>query len=582
MHIRKHRSRLYLIFIFFNFCLFFLALRLFYLQLGCSNFFTNLALKQHDRVIRLEPKRGIIYDRHLKELASNINLNSVYAVARDIPSEYKSKVAGRLSRILSLNYNLVQERLNRDKSFVWLARRISPTLTWQVKNLNIKGIDFVAESKRFYPGGTLASHLVGFTDIDSNGLEGIEMLCDKYLKGKPGYRYLQHDGKSRWLPCSEYKYVPPLDGQSVVLTIDEIIQSIAEKELEKVYKDFHAKGATIIVIDPKTGEILALANRPTYDLNNISQVRIEQRRNRAITDFFEPGSTFKIITASAALEEKAVTLEDRFFCENGAWPVAGHVLHDHKPHGWLTFREVIEQSSNIGTVKVAQRLGPDRIYKYMKLFGIGTLTGITLPGEVSGIAKPPRQWSKTTISAIPIGQEVTTTALQLLLAMSSIANDGVMVRPVIIKYIRDPSSGQVKEFPWVKGKQVISKETASLMKQILSGVVEEGTGKMAQIPGYTVAGKTGTSQKVEGKTYSHSKFVASFVGFVPADDPKIAVVVMVDEPHPYYFGGVVAAPVFQKVAGETLRYLNIMPEPEAPVEVRKDNFRNLLARKNRE
>lgn len=581
MPIRKHKSRLYLVFIFFNFCLFLLALRLLYIQLGQSGFLTNLALNQHERKITIAPKRGIIFDRNLKELAANVNLNSIYAVSREIQPSNKPSVASRLSNILGLNYSFVLERLNRDKSFVWLARQVTPPLAWQVKSLNIKGIDFVPEYKRFYPGGTLASHIIGFTNIDSTGLEGIEMLFDKYLKGKSGYRYLKLDGKRRWLPCSEYKYIAPLDGQDIVLTIDEVIQSIAERELEKVYSDFHAKGATIIVMDPRSGEILALANRPTYDLNRITQVSMEKRRNRAITDFFEPGSTFKIITASAALEEKAVNLSDRFYCENGAWPVAGHILHDHRPHGWLTFREVIEKSSNIGTVKVAMKLGQDKLYKYMKLFGFGATTGITLPGEVSGIAKNPRLWSKTTITAIPMGQEVTTTAMQLLCAMSCIANNGIMVKPIIIKSINNPQTKEVKLFPPVKVRQVISPETSALMRKILSGVVEEGTGQAAQIPGYSVAGKTGTSQKIEGKAYSHSKFIASFVGFTPAEDPRIAVVIMVDEPRPYYYGGVVAAPVFKRVASETLRYLGVLPKAEMlQVEKPGKNIK-VVARKNR-
>ena len=580
MRIQKHRPRLYLIFIFFNLCLSFLILRLFYIQLIQTDFFTNLAIKQHDRVVTLPPKRGIIYDRHLKELAVTINLNSIYAVARDIPAKDKPVVAKSLSAILGLNYDYLQERLSRDKSFIWLARQVSPSLAWQVKNLNIKGVDFVSEHKRFYPGGSLASHIIGVTDIDNNGLEGIELLGNKYLRGKPGYRYLKHDGKRRWLPCLEYKYIPAADGHDIVLTIDEIIQSIAERELDKVYKDLRAKGATIIIMEPRTGEILALANRPTYDLNNISQASMEERRNRAVTDFFEPGSTFKIVTASAALEEKAVSLEDRFFCENGTWPVAGHILHDHTPHGWLTFKEVIVKSSNIGTVKVAQKLGADKIYKYMKLFGFGATTGVNLPGEVTGIVKHPRQWSKTTISAVPMGQEVTVTALQLLSAIACIANDGVMVKPMVIKYIREQKSSRVKLFSPVQIRQVISPETSRLMKQILSEVVKEGTGKLAQIPGYTVAGKTGTSQKIEDKAYSHRKFIASFVGFAPVDDPKIAVVVMVDEPRPYYFGGTVAAPVFQKVASETLRYLSITSETNMLPQVKKNNPRKFIAQKH--
>jgi cell division protein FtsI (penicillin-binding protein 3) len=350
--------------------------------------------------------------------------------------------------------------------------------------------------------------------------------------------------------------VLPRDGNDIVLTIDQVIQYIAERELDKAYKTYHAKGASIIVMDPHTGKILALANRPTYDLNEHSNVSKDQTRDRAICDLFEPGSVFKIVTASAALEEKRVNEEDKFFCENGSYRVANHILHDHKPHGWLTFREVIEESSNIGTTKVAQLLGPNTVYKYVRLFGFGSKLGIDLPGEISGMIKEPRFWSKTSIGAIPIGQEVGVTALQLASAMSAIANGGQLMRPFVIEEIRDKQGKVIKKTSPVLIRKVISLDTAARVTKMLTGAVEEGTGRMAQIPGFTSAGKTGTAQKLETNgAYSHSKFVASFIGFAPAEDPLVTIVVSVDEPHPYYFGGVVAAPVFRNVAADVIRYM---------------------------
>jgi cell division protein FtsI (penicillin-binding protein 3) len=309
-------------------------------------------------------------------------------------------------------------------------------------------------------------------------------------------------------------------------------------------------------MDPHTGRILAMANRPTYDLNDHSNVSKDTIRNRAICDLFEPGSVFKIVTASAALEEKRVSEEDVFFCENGAYRVGGRILHDHTSHGNLTFKQVIEESSNIGTVKVAQLLGPDILYRYIKAFGFGSKLGIDLSGEISGMISPVRYWSKTSITAIPIGQEVGVTALQLASAISVIANGGQLMKPYVIDSVRDNQGRLVKQNKPVLVRKVISLDTAMRIKKILTGVVEEGTGKLGKVQGFSAAGKTGTAQKLEPNgSYSHSKFVASFIGFAPAEDPLLTIVVMVDEPHPYYFGGVVAAPVFQKVAGDVIRYL---------------------------
>ena len=416
-----------------------------------------------------------------------------------------------------------------------------------------------------------ASSVLGFAGLDNKGLEGLELFYDSYLRGEPGWALFLRDARQRKLGLYE-KIVLPKDGYNLVLTVDEVIQFIAERELDKAFKAYHAKGASIVVLDVHTGAILALANRPTFDLNEYAQATKEQIRNRTICDLFEPGSVFKIVTASAALEEKRVNEEDKFFCENGAYRVSTHILHDHRAHGTLTFREVIEQSSNIGTTKVAQMLGPDLIYKYVKLFGFGARLGIDSPGEISGIVKPPRFWSKLSIGAVPIGQEVGVTALQLATAISLIGNGGQLMKPYLVREIKDKYGETIKEFLPTLVRKVISIDTAARMKIILVGVIENGTGKLAKLSGFTAAGKTGTAQKLEPNgAYSHNKFIASFIGFAPAEDPLIAVVVVLDEPHPYYFGGVVAAPVFKNVAGDTLRYLKTNPSFNQIVALHENN-----------
>jgi cell division protein FtsI (penicillin-binding protein 3) len=533
--------------------------RLFFIQIFHSSYLSGIAKRQQNLFVELEPRRGTVYDCNLKPQAFNITVDSLFASPSEIPDKDKDKIIRQLMPILNVDYAYLKDRLYRNKSFIWLARKITPQQSEAIKKLNIKGLDFIKESKRCYPNGYLASHVIGFAGLDNNGLESTELYYDKYLKGEAGWAVFLRDARQRKLGLYE-KMLSPKDGYDLILTIDEVIQYIAERELDKAYKTYHARGASIVVMDPHTGMILALANRPAFDLNEYKNVSKEEIRNRSICDLFEPGSVFKIVTASAALEENKVSESDRFFCENGAYRVASHILHDHTSHGWLTFREVIEQSSNIGTTKVAEMLGPDIVYKYVRLFGCGAKLGIDLPGEINGSIKEPRSWSKTSIGAVPIGQEVGVTALQLAAAISVIANGGQLMTPYIVKEIRDKYGEVIKEFSPVLIRKVISIDTAARMKKILSGVVENGTGKLAKVSGFTAAGKTGTAQKLEPNgAYSHSKFIASFIGFAPAEDPVVAIVVTVDEPHPYYFGGVVAAPVFKNVVHDVLKYLKINP-----------------------
>ena len=557
MYISNYHRRSGAVFLFFFVFFVFCIARLFFIQIFRSSYLSGIAKKQHNLFVELEPRRGTIYDTNLKPQAINIPVDSLYASPNEIADKDKDKIIRQLLPILNVDYAYLKERLYRKKSFIWLARKISPQQSVALRKLNIKGIDFIKESKRSYPNGYLASQIIGFAGLDNVGLEGIELNYDKILKGEAGWASFLRDARQKKLELYE-GMVLPKDGYEVVLTLDEVIQFIAERELDKAYKSYHAKSAIIIVMDPHTGAILALANRPTFDLNGHKKAERDQIRNRSICDLFEPGSVFKIVTASAALQEQKVAEADRFFCENGTYRVANHILHDHQPHGWLTFREVIEQSSNIGTTKVAQILGPDIIYQYVRNFGFGSKTGIDLPGEIAGMIKQPRFWSKTSIGAVPIGQEVGVTALQLASAISVIANGGQLMKPYIVKEIRDKYGETIRQVQPVIVRNAISVDTAARVKKILTTAVENGTGKLAKIQGFTAAGKTGTAQKLEANgAYSHNKFVASFIGFAPAEDPVIAIAVVVDEPHPYYFGGVVAAPVFKNVATDVLRYLKM-------------------------
>jgi cell division protein FtsI (penicillin-binding protein 3) len=544
------------VFLFFLLSLFILIIRLFYLQGIKHSFYYKIANEEHIVSVELQPKRGAIFDRNMRVLAVNLNRISVYANPREIKD--KARAVKIISSVLGIDADFVTQRLSRDKGFVWIKRKVMNKEAAALKKFNMTGLGFVDESKRFYPNARSACHLIGSVNIDNKGQEGLEALYDEYLKGQEGFLVATQDAKRKLLHSYREDFLAPKNGYNLVLTIDEVIQNIAERELYKMYDKYNAKGATIVVMDPKNGDILALANFPDFDLNNVAGRQPDAVRNRAVNDFFEPGSVFKVITASAILEEKAVNLDDKFDCENGSWKIGKRVLNDHRPHGIMTFREVIEMSSNIGTVKAAGKLGAERMSKYMKLFGFYEKTGIDLPGEVLGMNRPLSGWTSTSMLAIPMGQEVTSTAIQLASAISVVADNGFLVRPRIVKRIEDEKGEVIKEFkPQIK-RRVISPMTAYNMRKLLMGVVESGTGKKAKVEDFSTGGKTGTAQKVEPNgVYSHDKFTASFIGFAPVGKPAIAVVVCVDEPHPVYFGGDVSAPVFKNVVDESLKYLNV-------------------------
>ncbi len=536
--------------------------RLILIQVFRSSYLARLAEKQHNYVIELEPVRGKIFDRQMRPLAMNVAVYSLFAKPKVMTSVQKEEAVRQLSIILQIDPEVLREKFLKKKYFVWIARKLPAETVDKIKSFKLAGLDFIKESKRYYPNQFLAAHIIGFAGLDNVGLEGLEKMYDSFLKGEVGWAQILRDAKQREL-LIEKNYAAPRDGFDLVLTIDETIQFIAERALQRGMEKHHALSASIIVMDPRTGEILALANRPTFDLGNVSESSMASRTNRAVAYVYEPGSVFKIVAASAVLQEGIMTEEDKIFCENGSYRVANHTLNDHHGHGTLTLSEVFEQSSNIGVAKIAMKLGGQKIYDYAQRFHFGELTNVNLPGEVRGLLRHPSVWSKVSIATVPMGHEVAVTAMQLVSAIATIANDGVTMKPYVVKYIKDSNDELIKEFHPEVVSQAISVETAKRVKAILQRAVEQGTGKLALIKGVTTAGKTGTAQKVVGGGYAAGKYFASFIGFAPVENPRLAVVVVYDEPKGSYFGGTVSAPVFREVVENTLKYLEIKGDTAA-------------------
>lgn len=537
--------------------------RLFCLQVVRPEKHVELAKRQHNIKISLPPKRGYILDAKGNELATSLKVPSVYAVSRLIYD--KEKMARELSAILDMSYSDVLKKLRKNRSFVWIDRNISEEAAQKIKAMKNVNINILHENRRFYPHGSLASHILGFCDIDNKGLEGIEVTYDKYLSGRKGYRVTQRDARGRRLIAKEEEYVPPVHGYNIKLTIDQYLQHIVEKELDAAYTKWNAKSGVALVMDCHSGKILAIANRPTFDLNKYYEANVSSRRNRAITDCYEPGSVFKIVTAAAALEEGLYDLDDTIFCENGEYRFRpGRILHDTHEYGELDFTSVVTKSSNIGTVKMAEKLGENRLYHYIRKFGFGELSGVDLPGEISGLFRPTEQWSKISISSIPMGQEVAVTPLQLVAAISAIANGGNLITPFVVQGVYDAKGVPIEEhFPMVR-HALMSEDVAEKMRVILQKTVDEGTGRRAAIEGIPVAGKTGTAQKSrkDGRGYAPGEYMSSFLGFVPADDPMLSIIVMLDTPRPSYYGGTVSAPAFKRIAEQALNYLGYARDDE--------------------
>ena len=528
-----------------------------WLQLLAAPRYTAIAESQHRAAQTLRARRGAVVDRHGRILAVSIPAPSVFANAREVSA--KRDLAQRLASVVGKDAKMIQRRLEQDKGFVWVARQVDLALTPELLTLRDDGVGILEELKRFYPHDRLASHVVGFVDIDQRGLEGLELAFNGMLQGQDGWRSTLRDARGELLIGPWTTQLDPVDGYDMVLTIDGVVQQVAEEVLDWGASKYHAKGGSIIVMEPDTGAILAMANSPSYDANAPAEVQADRRRNRAVTDVFEPGSIFKIVSASALLEEGRISPEETIFCENGAWPTVGrHVLHDHRPHGLLSFHDVIRLSSNIGTSKAAQRLTPEELYRYLQAFGFGHKTGVELPGEVSGLLAPPARWSKLSPFIIPIGQEIAATPIQLAVMTAVIANGGLRVRPHLVERFQTPDGRVIRAAADPERTRIISPETARTLQHMLTSVVESGTGQLANVQGLTVAGKTGTAQKIEPTgRYSHSRFVASFVGFGPVPDSRFVIVVSMDEPRPLYFGGVVAAPMFKRMVEQLAGYWGV-------------------------
>ena len=549
--------------------------RLVYLQIFRYGSFEQRAQRQQQRTTEVAAKRGIIYDRAGRELAMSIQVDSAFAVPTEIPD-----LAGTISLITHITRDDPRELLARcqaAKTFCWVARKADAETAARIRAMNLRGIHFQKESKRFYPKRDLAAQVIGYVGTDDEGLSGIERVYDEKLRGKPGRMLISVDARKKWFGSVEKQ---PDPGENVVLTIDEKIQYIAERELDTAMQETHAEAGAVIVENPRTGEILALANRPTFNPNLAREITPERLKNHAVSDVYEPGSTFKLVTLSAAIDQQLTRPDEVFDCQMGSIVFNGMRIRDSKPHGRLSVADILAESSDVGAIKVGMRLGDDRFYKYIRGFGFGQQTGIELPGETRGLTKPPSRWSKVSIAAISMGQEIGITPLQLVGLISTMANDGSWVAPRIVAATTAPQqTPQMIAFHSADQRRVISPLTAAEMRQMMQGVVLHGTGKRALLEGYSSAGKTGTAQKVDPAThaYSHTKYVASFAGFAPINNPAITVAVILDSAVGLHQGGQVSAPVFHRVAQQVLEYLHVPHDVELP-----PNRQVLLAKRVKE
>ncbi|MCS6816032.1 MAG: transpeptidase family protein [Blastocatellia bacterium] len=544
--------------------------RLLYVQVAQHEQWRAQADRQQRRTIRVTALRGTIYDRAGRELAKSVEAPSIFAVPAEI--EDVDRAARQLARVLRMDPGALRERLSERREFVWVKRKVTPEEATAVKALGLAGIHFVTENKRTYPNGELAAHVLGYAGIDEVGLEGIEFAYDREIRGEESTVFVYRDARGR---TYERAQRPVARGHDLILTLDATIQFHVERELREAVRQARARSGVAIVLDPKTGEILALANVPTFDPNAFAKASEEARRNRAIRDLYEPGSVFKIVTFAAALEEGLLRPNEAIECLGGRIVLAGHTIRDHRPFFRLTAREVLEQSSNIGTIQIALRVGAERLAQYIERFGFGRRTGVELPGEARGIVRPVRRWTPASVGAIAIGQEIGVTAIQMAAAMAAIANEGVWVQPHLVRAVRSRDGTVIKRTE-PERRRVLSPTSARVLMRMLEGVVERGTGQLAQLSGYSAAGKTGTAQQFDPRTrrYSRTRYVASFAGFAPVADPRVVVLVALDHPRPKYTGGEVAAPVFKRIAEVALHALNVPPDrqPGRPILALRTNF----------
>ncbi len=561
---RKQRVRALILFVLLELCFALLIYRLLYIQCIQGDELRRRAGEQYRREILIAAKRGNIYDRNFQPLAVKLGTYSLYAD----PSVLKNRESASrsLSPILGISTKDISRKLKSKGYFAWLKRQLPDDIADSIRSLGIKGLGFEKEEKRYYPKGSLAAHIIGFVGLDSVGLDGIEKEYDSYMRGSPQKFVSQYDCMGRDLLPPGVDYDESTRGYHVVLTIDEVIQTIAEQELRQACEKWQAKSGSVIVMDPSTGEILALANCPTYDLNQAFSTDDDCKRNRAIRDLYEPGSVFKVITAAAAVNENLFTPQELINCENGVYKIGSATIHDVGSHELLTFSEVVEKSSNIGITKVAQRLGDMRLYKYIEAFGLTGKTGLDL-SERPGFVRPLKLWTKRSMAAVPFGQEIAITPLQMLCSANAIANDGVMMRPFIVRAIAERNTEDneeavsrpepIMETPPQEVGTPISSRTARIMKQILTRAVQDGTGENAGISGYEVAGKTGTAQKAGEKGYLPGKYISSFIGFLSAENFTISMMVVINEPQGTHTGGAVACPVFREIGEQVMQYLTV-------------------------
>lgn len=535
--------------------------RAFYLQVVQKDELLKLAEKQHQKIVQLTPGRGAIYDRNNSELAVSIEMDSCFAEPRNI--EAPGEVAAKLAPLLGIDRGLLTQRLSGRKGFVWLQRRMMPEQVQQIKQLELDGIGFVKESKRFYPNREMAGHVIGFTGVDPGGLEGIELKYDATLLGNTGYLVTERDALGRDIAMKGMVVKSASKGQNVTLTLDKNIQYITENELAKAVEASGGKGGIALVMDPHSGRILAMANYPGFNPNAYEKYGPHVMRNKSIADSFEPGSTFKAFLIAAALEEQVISANEGFNCENGSYGIGGRVIHDTHKYGTLSVSEILKYSSNIGSAKIGTRLGAERLSRYLRSFGFGERSGVDLPGEVNGYLRNRNQWYGVDLATISFGQGVSASAIQLAAAYSVIANGGNLMKPYIVEKVTDEQGTVLQQFSPQARRRVISEKTAARVAKMLESVtMEGGTGTSAAVEGYRVAGKTGTAQKVDPLTrgYSIDKRTASFIGFAPVSNPKLTILVVIDEPRTSSYGGVVAAPAFSTIALRSLCYLNVPPD----------------------
>jgi len=546
------------------------SFRLIYLQAIKHDEYAGLAAEKHVYKQIIHAERGTILDANSEVLAHNIPVQTVVADATHLNN--REAIVDLLSEGLRLPAAQVAEKLSSERRYIIIKREVpeaqAGALREKLRAANLRGIYFEHDATRVYPNGSMLCHIIGFTDFDHRGIQGVEASMEEYLHGQDGFRFIEHNRAGQEIVPYRGQERPQRDGYQVHLTIDLSLQNIVENEIDAAMKEYSPQKATIILMRPQTGEILAMANRPDFDLNLRAEAKPEEMKNRAIIDMMEPGSTFKIVAAAAALNEHKLRPDSTIFCENGLWTFGGAALHDHRAFSYLSVRDVLVKSSNIGAAKLALSVGEQRFYEYIRRFGFGERTGIELPGEISGLIRPPQAWSKISITRIPMGHEVGVTPLQMTVAMAVIANGGKLVTPRIIKSINSPEGKTISSLSPVVQRQVISGETAQEIGDALRGVVSDrGTAAAAAVPGFTIAGKTGTAQKVDPKGgYEQGKYVVSFAGYLPADHPEFVGLVVLDDAHTskpeLNYGGLIAGPIFSRLAEKAARYLDLEPHEE--------------------